>query len=154
MEKQLAIIHCRNHIECKWLENGGCDCECEKCIVPKEIMPVMTSPENKEWEKLFDEKYLDKNSPSGLNQKDFQSFPKLVKDIPSFIQKTISQAIREERERLRKEIIKIKESVEAWHGTNKYDSCYDDCLALITTPEDTSIGGSEFHAFTPDSPNY
>lgn len=29
----------------------------------------------------FDEKYFDKNTPSGLNQKDFADFPSLVKDI-------------------------------------------------------------------------
>jgi hypothetical protein len=32
-------------------------------------------------EDRFDEKYFDKNTPSGLNQKDFKSFPEIVKDI-------------------------------------------------------------------------
>lgn len=31
----------------------------------------------------------------------------------------------------KEEIIKIKEAVAAAHGTNKYDSCYDDCLEVL-----------------------
>ncbi len=43
--------------------------------------------------KAFREKYFDKNTPSGLNQKDFNNFPELVKDIyDNFLTATIKSA--------------------------------------------------------------
>lgn len=44
---------------------------------------------NNDWQKEFKERYLDKNTPSGLNQRDFQNFTELVRDIPSFIQQLL-----------------------------------------------------------------
>lgn len=51
------------------------------------------------------ERYLDKNTPSGLNQKDFQNFPELVRDIPNFLQSSIQEAYERGREENRLEIL-------------------------------------------------
>ena len=40
----------------------------------------------------FDEKYLNKGTPSGLNEKCFKNFPDLVKDIRNFLTESIHQA--------------------------------------------------------------
>jgi len=51
------------------------------------------------WQKEFDERYFDKNTPSGLNQKfPFLTFIKMVKDIKQFITKVESEAREEERQ--------------------------------------------------------
>jgi len=61
--------------------------------------------------KRFREKYYDKNSISGLNQKDFKTFVLMVNDIESFILSELQQ----ERE-------KIKEFIAGnWYHENKKD---------------------------------
>ena len=61
----------------------------------------------------FDKKYMDKNSISGLNQKDFKNFPDLVKDIRNnFISTKIQQAVAEERDLIKREVFDIIDSNE------------------------------------------
>jgi hypothetical protein len=48
----------------------------------------------------FEERYFDKNTPSGLNQKDFSNYPSLVKDTKSFIAQSFKEFLEGEIERM------------------------------------------------------
>ena len=55
----------------------------------------MTPAQKKEVSERYCEKFFDKNTPSGLNQKDFKSFPELVKAIFPFL---LAELARREEE--------------------------------------------------------
>ena len=50
---------------------------------------------NNKWEKEFDEKYYDFNTPSGLNQRNYRNFKAMVDDIKQFIAKQKVEAKKE-----------------------------------------------------------
>ena len=51
----------------------------------------------------------------------------LIKDFRAELKASLSQQQKE----LRKQIEQIKQAVAARHGTQKYDSCYDDVIDLL-----------------------
>ena len=77
------------------------------------------------WEKEFDERYYDINTPSGLKQGKFLNFIIMVKDIKSFIRHLLKQ----EKEKLIKEFIEGKRCLNcgAKKESNLTDLC-DKCL--------------------------
>lgn len=50
------------------------------------LRPAPSPQEPASWEKIFDERYIDKGTPSGLNQRAFKNHKHMVDDIKSFIQ--------------------------------------------------------------------
>ena len=52
-------------------------------------------PAQDKWEKEFDEKYYDFNTPSGLNQRNYRNFKAMVDDIKQFIAKQKVEAKKE-----------------------------------------------------------
>ena len=101
----------------------------------------------KKWERDFDNKF-DIGICVGLDDKLHQYAVKnrsgkcanvKNKDIKSFIKEFVvaqkEKAKAQERKKYQKELIKkieqIKQAVAARHGTQKYDSCYDDVIEII-----------------------
>ena len=64
----------------------------------------MTPSQKKEIEKVFDEKFLDKNAASGVNTREYPNLPKLIQKIKSFLFSVLDQALAEQREEMREKI--------------------------------------------------
>ena len=62
--------------------------------------------------KEFDEKYYDKGTPSGLNQKEFRNFPELLKNSRLFLLSSLHQVATEAIEAVKLEKKEISYSQE------------------------------------------
>jgi len=60
------------------------------------------------WSEKFDEKYYDKNTPSGLKQGEFLNFILMVDDIKSFIRSLLNTRMEQHDEEVREELAELE----------------------------------------------
>lgn len=96
--------------------------------------------------KSFDERYFDKNSPSGLNQKTFRSYPELVRDIrESFLTASITRVLSAAREGTRVEKWEHPTICKVWDDENTHCTCdaspetYNSALAEVSKRWDSLL---------------
>jgi predicted site-specific integrase-resolvase len=89
------------------------------------------------WEIEFDEKYYNKNLPSGLNTRGFKFQKQMIDDVKSFISSLLAKQ--------QEEFVKIVERVEKVNDSNgRYNACQEilaDIKSKLNKEEPAYIGG-------------
>jgi hypothetical protein len=99
----------------------------------------------KGWEREFDEKYYNKNNPSGLNTTGFEFQKHMIDDVKSFISSLLAKQ--------QEEFVKIAENILTPHGFESDDTftenaiqevkerCLADIKSKLNKEEPAYIGG-------------